>query len=98
MTLGTITSESLKRDAAQLAQRAVSEWRPPSEYVDCKGLEAGFGIKAGLAYDLLASGDIEGVSLKRRGQQRGKRLFNVASVRAFLEKQAKAEEAKEVTV
>ena len=65
--------------------------RPPQhidpEFVDCKGLEAGWGIKRSLAYALLADGKIRGVSLRRRNQLRGKRLFAVDSVRAFLRSQ-----------
>jgi hypothetical protein len=65
--------------------------RPPQhidlEFVDCKGLEAGWGIKRSLAYALLADGKIEGVSLRRRNRIRGKRLFKVDSVRAFLRSQ-----------
>jgi len=65
--------------------------RPPQhidpEFVDCKGLEAGWGIKRSLAYQLLADGAIKGVSLRRRGQLRGKRLFSVDSIRAFLREQ-----------
>ena len=69
--------------------------RPPqhidAEFVDCKGLEAGWGIKRSLAYQLLADGKIRGVSLRRKGRLRGKRLFDVASVRAFLNSQIKAD-------
>jgi hypothetical protein len=61
--------------------------RPDPEFVDCKGLEAGWGIKRSLAYALLADGKIQGVSLRRRNQIRGKRLFSVDSVRAFLREQ-----------
>ena len=65
--------------------------RPPQhidpEFVDCRGLEAGWGIKRSLAYQLLSDGKIKGVSLRRRGQCRGKRLFSVDSVRQFLRKQ-----------
>lgn len=65
--------------------------RPPQhidpEFVDCKGLQAGWGIKRSLAYALLADGAIKGVSLRRRGQLRGKRLFSVDSVRKFLRSQ-----------
>jgi hypothetical protein len=57
------------------------------EFVDCKGLEAGWGIKRSLAYQLLSDGKIKGVSLRRRNQVRGKRLFSVDSVRAFLREQ-----------
>lgn len=62
---------------------------PPSdaEFVDAPGLQARFGIKRSLAYTLLAEGAIRGVSLRRRGQLRGKRLFDVASVRQFLREQ-----------
>jgi hypothetical protein len=60
------------------------------EFVDCKGLEAGWGIKRSLAYQLLADGKIQGVSLRRRNQIRGKRLFSVDSVRAFLREQMEA--------
>ena len=54
------------------------------EFVDCKGLEAGWGIKRSLAYQLLNDGKIKGVSLRRRNQVRGKRLFSVDSIRQFL--------------
>jgi len=57
------------------------------EFVDCKGLEAGWGIKRSLAYQLLADGKIQGVSLRRRNQIRGKRLFSVDSIRQFLREQ-----------
>ena len=67
--------------------------RPPQhiapEFVDCKGLEAGWGIKRSLAYQLLNDGKIQGVSLRRRGAIRGKRLFSVDSIRAFLREQMK---------
>jgi hypothetical protein len=57
------------------------------EFVDCKGLETGWGIKRSFAYQLLKDGKIRGVSLRRRGAVRGKRLFSVDSVRAFLREQ-----------
>ena len=62
------------------------------EFVDYKGLEAGWGIKRSLAYQLLYEGKIKGVSLRRRGQSRGKRLFSVDSVRAFLREQMEVAE------
>ena len=68
--------------------------RPPQhidpEFVDCRGLEAGWGIKRSLAYQLLADGKIQGVSLRRRNRTRGKRLFSVDSVRQFLREQTEA--------
>jgi len=61
------------------------------EFVDCRGLEAGWGIKRSLAYQLLADGKIQGVSLRRRNQIRGKRLFSVDSIREFLRSQMEAD-------
>jgi hypothetical protein len=58
-----------------------------AEFVDLKGLHQGFGIKRSLAYKLLAERVIRGVSLRRHGCVRGKRLFSVASVRAYLNQQ-----------
>jgi len=57
------------------------------EFCDVRGLDRLFGIKRSLAYTLLAEGLIKSVSLRRRGHIRGKRLFIVASVRAYLQKQ-----------
>jgi hypothetical protein len=61
-----------------------------AEFVDAPGLQTRFGIKRSLAYTLLAEGAIRGVSLRRRGQLRGKRLFDVASVRSYLRSQMEA--------
>ena len=73
---------------APVSEAPVKASRLDPEFVDCKGLEAGWGIKRSLAY-----GKIEGVSLRRRNQIRGKRLFKVDSVRAFLDSQMKAVDA-----
>jgi hypothetical protein len=67
---------------------AASEIADP-EFVDVAGLRRVFGIKRSLAYALLSEGLIRGVSLRRRGAVRGKRLFSVDSVRAFLNSQMK---------
>jgi len=68
--------------------------RPPQhidpEFVDCQWLQAGWGIRRSLAYQLLADGKIRGVSLRRAGRVRGKRLFDVSSVRRFLHEQMEA--------
>ena len=54
------------------------------EFVDSKGLEQKFSIRRSLAYQLIARGAIRSVSLKKRGAVRGKRLFDVDSVRAYI--------------
>ena len=73
-----------------LSEAAARASNVDPEFVDCKGLEAGWGIKRSLAYQLLNDGKIKGVSLRRRNQVRGKRLFSVDSVRAFLREQMEA--------
>jgi hypothetical protein len=65
---------------------------PDAEFLDAAALTAKFGIKRSLAYLLLAEGSIKGVSLRRRGQLRGKRLFAVDSVREFLRAQMEADQ------
>ena len=75
-----------------LSEAAARASHVDPEFVDCRGLEAGFGIKRSLAYQLLADGKIRGVSLRRRNQIRGKRLFSVDSVREFLHSQMEAEQ------
>jgi hypothetical protein len=57
------------------------------EFVDSQSLHAIFGIRRTLAYDLLSTGHIRSVSLRRPGNSRGKRLFLVKSVRDFLNSQ-----------
>ena len=63
-----------------------------AEFVDADGLKALFGIRRSLAYTLLSEGRIKGISLRRAGTARGKRLFVVQSVRDFLNAQLKEAE------
>jgi hypothetical protein len=83
----TINDGGHPKNTAPVSEAPARASRPDPEFVDCKGLEAGWGIKRSLAYALLADRKIEGVSLRRRNQIRGKRLFKVDSVRAFLRSQ-----------
>jgi len=62
------------------------------EFVDVQGLRELFGIRRSLGYALLKDEKIRGVSLRRRGQVRGKRLFDVASIREFLRTQMEVEQ------
>ena len=61
------------------------------EFVDVDGLRALFGLRRSHAYQLLAEGAIKGVSLRKKGSLRGRRLFNVASVRAFFHSKSQEE-------
>jgi hypothetical protein len=57
------------------------------EFLDARGVEGRFSIRRSLLYELHNGGHIKSVSLRRRGQSRGKRLFSVDSIRAFLREQ-----------
>jgi hypothetical protein len=57
------------------------------EYLDVAGVYYLFGIKKGLVYQLLKEQKIQSVSLRRDDGASGKRLINVASLRAFLKSQ-----------
>jgi hypothetical protein len=57
------------------------------EFLDAKGVEGRFSIRRSLLYELHNGGHIKSVSLRRRGQSRGKRLFSVDSIRQFLREQ-----------
>jgi hypothetical protein len=57
------------------------------EFLDASGVQARFSIRRSLLYELYNGGHIKSVSLRRRGQSRGKRLFSVDSIRRFLREQ-----------
>ena len=54
------------------------------EWVDHGGLFQLFSIPRGIAYQLVRQNLINSVSMCRPGKVRGKRLFNVESVREYL--------------
>lgn len=60
------------------------------EFLDARGVEGRFSIRRSLLYELHNGGHIKSVSLRRRGQSRGKRLFSVDSIRQFLSAQMEA--------
>jgi hypothetical protein len=60
------------------------------EFLDARGVEERFSIRRSLLYELHNGGHIKSVSLRRRGQSRGKRLFSVDSIRQFLRTQMEA--------
>jgi len=57
------------------------------EFLDARGVEGRFSIRRSLLYELHNGGHVRSVSLRRRGQSRGKRLFSVDSIRQFLREQ-----------
>jgi len=58
-----------------------------AEFCDSGGAFVRFGLRRSLLYDLHALGLIKGVSLRRRGAARGKRLWSIDSIRLYLASQ-----------
>ena len=85
--MSTIINNNAAGETAHTTAPVTASPANDAEFVDAPGLQSRFGIKRSLAYALMADGAIKGVSLRRRGQLKGKRLFDVASVRAFLNAQ-----------
>jgi hypothetical protein len=56
-----------------------------AEFLDSSGVFRQFNLRRTYLYQLLKLGLIKGVSIRPRGsQQRGKRLWNVKSIREYL--------------
>lgn len=55
------------------------------EFLDAAGVETRFSIKRALLWRLLAEGRVRGVVIRTPGRIRGKRLFDVSSIRALLQ-------------
>ena len=58
-----------------------------AEFCDNGGAFLRFGIRRSLLYQLHKEGLIDGVSLRRRGAARGKRLWSCDSIRRYLASQ-----------
>jgi hypothetical protein len=65
----------------------MSDFATDSEFCDSPGAKSRFGLGRTYLYQLLQDGLIQGVSIRREGQTKGKRLWNVASIRRFLASQ-----------
>jgi len=55
-----------------------------AEFCDSPGAFARFGLRRSLLYELHHLGLIKGVSLRRRGTARGKRLWSIDSIRDYI--------------
>ena len=62
-----------------------------AEFCDSPGAYQRFGLRRSLLYALAAEGHITGCSLRRRGRQRGKRLWSIDSIRSYLASQMERE-------
>jgi hypothetical protein len=64
---------------------------PVTEWTDYLGVLELFGLRRSTAYHLDNEGLIQSVSLRQPGEKRGKRLFNVPSIRRYLNSRIAAE-------
>jgi hypothetical protein len=55
-----------------------------AEFCDSPGAFYRFGLKRSMLYELSARGLIKGVSLRKRGSIKGKRLWSCDSIRTYL--------------
>ncbi len=62
-----------------------------AEFCDSPGVFQRFGLRRSLLYELNKLGLIKGVSLRRRGAVRGKRLWSIDSIRSYLASQMENE-------
>jgi hypothetical protein len=76
----SLTTEPVRATPANVAGQ-------DPEFLDATGVRAQFSIRRSLLWELDKSGHIKSVSLRRRGRSRGKRLFDVRSIREFLRAQ-----------
>ena len=65
-----------------------------TEYTDYHGVLELFGLRRSTAYHLDNEGLIKSVSLAEHGEKRGKRLFHVPSIRAYLNSKLENEQPK----
>jgi hypothetical protein len=80
--------QSLTTDPVRATPAYVAGQTP--EFLDAAGVFARFNIRRSLLYVLKDHGCIRSVALRRKGCSRGKRLFDVSSIREFLRKQMEA--------
>ena len=90
-------SSSKKSGGQQTATTTAPVQASPAndaEFCDSPGAFARFGLKRTLLYELKSLGLIQGVSLRRRGTARGKRLWSIDSIRSYLNSQMDGSAAK----
>lgn len=75
-----------RQEIVSASQRLPIHDRP--EWIDCRRVKSLFTISRSTAYRLADEGKIKTVSLRERGNVRGKRLFSYDSIAAFLNSRA----------
>jgi hypothetical protein len=83
-----MTSNSIEGGKAQkTVAPVIASPANGAEFCDSPGAFILFGLRRSLLYNLHAQGLIKGVSLRRRGAARGKRLWSIDSIRSYLASQ-----------
>jgi hypothetical protein len=87
-------SEKNKRIGGQRTERTTAPVAASpandAEFCDSPGAFYRFGLKRSMLYELDARGLIKGVSLRKRGATKGKRLWSCDSIRAYIASQMDA--------
>jgi len=83
-----MTRKSKSRSPSEVSVSAATE------YTDFRGVLELFGLRRSTAYHLDNEGLIKSVSLAEHGEKRGKRLFHVPSIRAYLNSKLENEQPK----
>jgi hypothetical protein len=83
-----MTTKAKSRSPSEVSVSAATEW------TDFHGVLELFGLRRSTAYHLENEGLIKSVSLAEHGEKRGKRLFHVPSIRAYLNSKLENEQPK----
>jgi hypothetical protein len=73
-----LTTDEIKAPSAEPQAAGLAEF---GRWQDVQRL---FGIKRGTLYNMLAEGKVKSVSMRRKGNKHGCRLFHLASIRDYL--------------
>ena len=65
---------------------------PGPEFGDHRAVRNQFGLSRSHLYALLAEGKIRSACIRRKGAARGRRIFDLASIRRFVEANVEAKE------
>jgi hypothetical protein len=79
----TIGGQPTDKTTAPVAASPASD----AEFCDSPGAFRRFNLRRSHLYQLNAEGLIDGCSLRRKGKQRGRRLWSIDSIRKYLASQ-----------
>jgi len=77
-----MTQQTFEQEDSKIASRAEVTFKP--EFGDHRACRAIFNISRSSLYELVEEGKIRSVSVCKQGNKRGRRLFDLDSIRAYL--------------